>query len=201
MEYDIIFGRNFLNSCGIDVCGSDLTCKWFSDSIPYHAPDFFRNKAQIHKILEIQPQRVQTMEQHSAAKVTATKVTQVSIDDVVTQQKHLSSDQQHQLLDVLKQHESLFDGKLGHYTRRKFSIELKDDVVPYHCKGPYSVPKQNMGVLKEELQCQVNEGILERVQESEWGLPMMVIPKKDGAERTIGRTLAMIGDHIILQFN
>jgi hypothetical protein len=40
VEYDIIFGRNFLNSCGIDICGSDLTCKWFADSIPFHAPDF-----------------------------------------------------------------------------------------------------------------------------------------------------------------
>jgi hypothetical protein len=57
--------------------------------------------------------------------------------------------------------------------------------VPYHCKGPYTVPSQNMAVLKVELQRQCDAGILERVQESEWGMPMMVIPKKDGAIRTI----------------
>ena len=78
------------------------------------------------------------------------------------------------------------------YPKRTFHIQLKPDSVPYHCKGPYSVPAISMPVLKKDLQRQQDIGVLERVGESEWGMPMMVIPKKDGAirrseERSVGK--------------
>jgi hypothetical protein len=38
----------------------------------------------------------------------------------------------------------------------------------------------NLPILKEELDAQCRDNILERVHESEWGMPMMCIPKKDG---------------------
>ena len=93
-------------------------------------------------------------------------------------QSHLTADQRQQLLQVLQQHAKLFDGTLGKYPKRKFHIELQDNAVPYHCKGPYAVPAVNIPVLKDEIKRQCDLGILERVGESEWGMPMMAIPKK-----------------------
>jgi hypothetical protein len=185
--YDIIFGHNFLNSCGIDICGSNLTCKWYTDSIPFHPPDFFSNNDKIRAMLEVPSARVSAMEQaaHMATKVTNTKDTFASVDQVVKDQVHLTPVQQNELLEVLLKHAKLFDGTLGKYTKRKFSIELKEDAVPYHIKHPYSVPAHNMGVLNQELDRQVDLDILARIQESEWGMPMLVIPKKDGTIRTV----------------
>jgi transposase InsO family protein len=185
VQHDIIFGRDFLNTVRIDVCGSDLTCRWYGDSIPFHKPDFYKDNDRVRPLLTIPPSAVQRLENHATAVETSVD-TQTSVEDVVVQQTHLNEEQKAQLLQVLKKYENtLFSGRLGTYKRRKFHIDLKDDAVPYHVKGPYPVPAINMPVLKQELRKQCDDGILERVGESEWGMPMMVIPKKDGTIRTI----------------
>ena len=117
--------------------------------------------------------------------ITRAKVTEASVEEVAAAQQHLTPIQQQQLLEVLHQHAKLFDGTLGKYPKRKFHIDLKEDAVPYHCKGPYSVPAANLPILKEEIQRQCDLDILERVGESEWGMPMMAIPKKNGTIRTV----------------
>lgn len=40
-------------------------------------------------------------------------------------------------------------------------------------------------MFKAELDRQCQQGVLEKVYESEWGMPVMVIPKKDGSIRTV----------------
>jgi hypothetical protein len=185
VQYDIFFGRSFLNTCRIDVLSSSLTCQWYSDTIPFHDAGFFANNDRIRSLLSIPPARVQQMESHQIVAVTETKETRITVEEVISQQDHLSEEQKMQLLGVMNNHQILFDGKLGTYPKRKFHIELKDDAVPYHCKQPYSVAAVNMPVLKKALDRQENMGIIKRVGESEWGMPMMVIPKKDGAIRTI----------------
>ena len=101
-----------------------------------------------------------------------------NIPEVIQAQLHLSEQQHMDLLCILQKFPKLFDGSLGLYTKRKFHIDLKDDAVPFHVRAPYSVPVQNLPVLKQELDRQCDRGILERCGESKWGMPMMVIPKK-----------------------
>ena len=184
--YDVIFGRSFLNSCKIDVLSSSLSCRWYELEIPFHPPDFFQNKKLIHEILSVPSNRVAHLdaESHSAT-ITGSLDTQVSVDEVAAAQEHLSPAQRDQLLHVLRKHQKLFDGTLGRYPKREFHIELIDGAKPYHCKGPYSVPVQNRAVLKRELERQCELGILQRCGESEWGMPMMAIPKKNGTIRTV----------------
>jgi len=189
VPYDVIYGRSFLNSCKIDVCSSDLTCRWYNNKIPFHKPTFFKDSETIRAILSVPSERVNRLEAfheayHSAA-VTRSVDTQVSVDEVVQQQSHLTVEQREDLYKLLSQYDKLFDGTLGRYPKRQFHIDLKEDAVPYHCKGPYSVPSVNLPVLKEELKQQAKDGVLERVAESEWGMPMMVIPKKNGSIRTV----------------
>ena len=185
VPHDIIYGRSFLNQVKIDVCSSDLTCRWHGLSIPFHPPHFLHSNDSVRNILTLPPARVESLIESNATQVTHTKSTQISVEDVVKSQTHLSNVQQDKLLQVLKKYDKLFDGSPGCYPKRTFHIDLMDNAVPYHCKGPYSVPAVNMPVLKQELQAQVNKGILARVGETEWGMPMMVIPKKDGAIRTV----------------
>jgi hypothetical protein len=46
--------------------------------------------------------------------------------------KHLSTNQQKMLLQLLKQYESLFDGNLGDWKTKPVSFQLKEGVSPYH---------------------------------------------------------------------
>jgi hypothetical protein len=180
VKYNIIFGRDFLNTCCIDICGSDLTCKWYGDTIPFHKPNFFEDNEQIQPILTIPPQSVQQWESNAITALSRSVNTKADIQDVVNQQVHLTEEQRQKLLQVLQKYPKLFSGELGKYKRRKFHIELKEDAQPYHCKAPYPVANINLPILKEELDAQCKDDILERVHESEWGMPMMCIPKKDG---------------------
>ena len=183
VPYDIIFGRNFLNNCRIDVCGSSLTCKWYDLEIPFHPPGYFRDVETMRKVISVPPVRVEAMESHHV--VTAAQSTQADIREVVASLTHLTTNQRNDLFNLLSRFEKLFDGTLGHYPKRKFHIDLKNDAVPYHCRQPYPCPQANRTVFKEELDRQEAEGTLERVYESEWGMPMFVIPKKNGTIRTV----------------
>ena len=84
---------------------------------------------------------------------------------------------------MLSQHSKLFSGKLGCYPKCKFKIE--PTAMPYHCDRPYPVPLSHYEVLRKELERQVEIGVLARCYESDWGMPLFAIPKKDGAIRTV----------------
>jgi len=182
VEYDLIFGRNFLNQVKIDVLSSQLKCTWYDDEISFHPPHHFSDNEAVRTVLEVQPFRVDKQESNH---VTATKSTVADVEQVCRAQVHLLDSQKLELLQVLRAHDKLFDGTLGCYPNRQFKIELKPDAIPYHCDRPYSVPVSVRQVFKDELDRQCEIGVLEKVYESEWGMPVMVIPKKDGSICTV----------------
>ena len=53
-----------------------------------------------------------------------------NIEKVVKDLEHLSASQQEDLLDILKQHASIFDGTLGLYPHKKFHIDIDPDAKP-----------------------------------------------------------------------
>ena len=64
------------------------------------------------------------------------KYEKVDVHDVATNQKHLTPGQQNEVECVLDKYTNLFDGTLGVYPHKKFSIEIKPDAVPKHSR-PY----------------------------------------------------------------
>ena len=185
--YDLILGRDFLNAAGIDVKSSTLTCEWCGDSIPFKPPSYMENPTAMNAPFKLSESHlIDEIEKEShAVTFTATKSTVADINEVVEAQVHLTPAQRAQLLELLQRHTKLFNGKLGCYPHRKFHIDLKPGTKPYHCKAPYPVPVKLAPIVKEELERQVSIGVLERVYESVWGMPMLCIPKKDGAIRTV----------------
>ncbi len=182
VEYDLILGRNFWNQVKIDVLLSQLHCTWFDDKIPFHPANHFADNDAVRNVLEVRPFRVDTQEANYLA---AAKSTRADIDKVCRAQEHIDPSQKLELLQVLRAHEKLFDGSLGYYPKLEFSIKLKADTIPYHCNRPYPVPNSVREVFKAELERQCEIGVLQKVYESEWGMPVMVIPKKDGSIRTV----------------
>ena len=91
---------------------------------------------------------------------------------------NLTKEQQLELLKVLKEHEPLFDGSLGKMKTEPYDIELRDNVKPYHAK-PFPIPHAHEAKLRVEVQRLCDIGVLTKVNDSEWGAPTWVIPKKD----------------------
>jgi hypothetical protein len=149
IEYDIIFGRAFLNQVQIDVLSSTKKCKRFQDEIPFHKPDYFKNSSALQKVMEVSLYRVQQAESNNI--VIATKSSAQAIGPLCASLTYLDPQQRLQLQEVMEKHQKLFDGSLGCYPKRKFKINLKPDTIPYHCNRPYPVPATLCNTFKTEL--------------------------------------------------
>ena len=90
----------------------------------------------------------------------------------------LTDKQQRELHELLTKHESLFDGTLGRMKSEPYDIKLKDNVKPYHAK-PFPIPHAHEAKLRAKVQRLVDIGVLTKVNDSKWGAPTWVIPKKD----------------------
>jgi len=177
IRYDVILGRDFMNSAKFDICYSDATMKWEGRSVPLkHASEPFA--------LLIDPD-ADDLDDLFAADIQKRKYGKVEIDEVVNQQVHLSADQRQKMKDVaFVGLDELFNGKLGKYTKKKVHLELKPGSHPVHCK-PFPVARVHEEVFKDELRNLCNDGVLERTGATEHAYPTFIIPKKDGRVRWV----------------
>ena len=90
-----------------------------------------------------------------------------------------------QLDEVLAKHEPVFENGLGTMTQFKAKLHLKPHSSPRFMKArpvPFAVrPK-----VEAELERLEKDGVLEKVTYSEWGSPIVVVPKKGGKVRICG---------------
>ena len=87
--------------------------------------------------------------------------------------------------DLLKDYESIFDGQIGTYTGAKEKIVLKENAQPKYFKArpvPYAL-KDKIGLELDRLE---REGIIQKVQYSDWAAPIVPIVKDDGSIRICG---------------
>ena len=96
--------------------------------------------------------------------------------------KHLSTDQQKKLLQLLKKYKLLFDGTLGDWKTKPVSFQLKEGVSPYH-GWVFPVPKVHKETIIKEVERLCKLGVLELQPASEWASPSFIIPKKDKTVR------------------
>ncbi|XP_055913663.1 uncharacterized protein LOC129947217 [Eupeodes corollae] len=79
----------------------------------------------------------------------------------------------------------LFDGKLGKFNKSLISLHVKSDCCPKFFK-----PRQMPLALKEKVESEIDKlvdlGVLEPVNFSEWGTPIVPILKKSGEVRICG---------------
>jgi hypothetical protein len=87
-------------------------------------------------------------------------------------------------LKLLRKYEDIFDGTLGKWNTDPVDIELREDSKPVSSRY-YPVPRINKETFRKELMRLVDIGVLTPVQQSEWGTPVFIIPKKDGTVRFI----------------
>ncbi|XP_022777528.1 uncharacterized protein LOC111318945 [Stylophora pistillata] len=77
------------------------------------------------------------------------------------------------------------EDKLGTFKSAKAKLTLKEDIQAHFCK-PGAVPYALRPKVEEELRRLQNEGIVTKVQWSEWATPIGPVPKRDGSVRLCG---------------
>ena len=188
--YDMIIGRDLLVKLGIDIRFTDQTIKWEDMLVPMKA--FAPGKD--HKSLsnkEIRASIAQIAEPISTREATERVVrildsnyAKANLDEVAEAATNLTEAERSMLLDLLKEFEDLFDGTLGQWNTAPVEIELKPDAKPVSARW-YPVPHINKETFRKELMRLVEIGVLDPVQESEYGTPVFIIPKKEGTVRFI----------------
>ncbi len=93
--------------------------------------------------------------------------------------KHLTSDQQSQLLKLLTQYESLFDGTLSDWNISPVHLELKEVITPFHSRA-FPVPHIHKDKLRKEVDRLEKLGVLKWGGQYEWASPTFIIPKPNG---------------------
>lgn len=80
---------------------------------------------------------------------------------------------------------NLFDGKLGKYNVCEISLAIDSDAKPIFCK-PRALPFAWKETIEKNLHDLVEKGVIERIDSSQWGTPLVPIPKPDGDLRICG---------------
>ena len=89
------------------------------------------------------------------------------------------------LSDMLKRHDKVFNKGLGTIKGFKADIKLQDDAKSLFCKArpiPYALRQKD----EEELNHLESQGVVKKVEWSDWASPIVCVPKKDGSTRICG---------------
>jgi hypothetical protein len=185
--YDVILGRDFLHSIGLDIQFSSNSVKWLDTIIDMKHISVFDHKSQSQKVqdigiqaddreamiawsqyqqdmlfdeLEYKMERDFDVMQSFSTEISGRKYEAVSTEEVIREQEHLTEEQRSKLNSGLDKHTVLFDGKLGCYTGNKVHLKLIDNYKP-SWKRAYPIPFTKEKVFKEELDAMIEEGTLE----------------------------------------
>lgn len=83
---------------------------------------------------------------------------------------------------ILEKYKGLFDGSLGLLKNYKATLRLKEDSCPKFFR-PRPLPFSMKDTVEKEIEKLVVLNVLEPVDHSDWGTPIVPIMKKDGSER------------------
>ena len=84
------------------------------------------------------------------------------------------------LSEILRQHDKVFNKGLGTIKGFKADIKLQDDANSVFCKAqpvPYALCQK----VQEELDPLESQGVVKKVEQSDWASPIVCVPKKGGS--------------------
>ena len=147
---------------------------WENASVMMQHPSILSDKKWVDNMEQelMQAHDPITTEAERIQQIIDAKYCKADLDQLVAELRHLSQEERDKLLALLKKFEHLFDGTLGTWDTEPVDLELKDPKSPpYHAK-PYPVPQSEMQKLKEEVHRMCANGILRKINCSEYASPM-----------------------------
>jgi transposase InsO family protein len=197
-RYDIIFGRDFLKKTNMKFCFERNIVDWMGASITMKPVDHYNMISEVTDY-GLQPQDAIFIEylnicvdmeenelfNNEEKELLGAAYGKVTTEQVATEQKHLSNEQQQQLKETLDKHKTCFNGELGKVPGFKFKLEIDPNATPFYGRQ-YPIPYKYQRQYEEELLHMEREGILSRHHTgSQWAAPSFVVPKKDNRIRIV----------------
>ena len=179
IQYDMIIGNDLLESLKIDIKYSTSTIEWDDMEIPMRSRDVTSKDSYVINdtpCLQDASKRIK--------EILDAKYEPANLEEIAANCTNLTKKQQKELHTLLTKYKSLFDGTLGHWKGEDYDIELKPGVSPYHAR-PFPIPHVHEQTLRHEVDRLCQLGVLKKINQSEWGAPTFIIPKKDGTVRFI----------------
>lgn len=163
--YDMIMGTDLMTELGLKLNFKDACIEWDEASMPFKSRD-----ATLESSFNIEDADAVLDSTGRMKRILDAHYEKADLDKTVESMTHLQLDERAALLRVLKKHETLFDGTLGHWQGETYDIELKPDAKPYHARC-YPIPKVYEETTKKEVERLCAIGVLKKVNRSEWAAP------------------------------
>ena len=186
-RYDVIIGRDLLKQLkfSLNFDTDEIECKsgpFEGTSAPMKDIDDVLNFNGFEIANEIYEGAHVREASERVSRIQAAHYEKADLTKLCKECSHLAPDQQEQLFRLLKKYEFLFDGTLGTWNTSPVNFELKPGATPYYGR-PYPVPRVHEAVFRAEVKRLCEIGVLSRMNDSEWGAPTFIQPKKNGTVR------------------
>ena len=126
-NYDLIIGGDLMTELGIKIDYKEQCVTWDDVNVPMKSRD-----ATFENSFHLEDNGIAKDATERMSKILDAKYEQADLEKIVDECVHLDEEERSALLSLLKKHESLFDGTLGHWHGEDYDIELKPDAKPYH---------------------------------------------------------------------
>lgn len=183
-RYDIIVGRDILTKAGMILDFSKNRMTWLGRTVLMKTPEEMVSPTLLTAFIDEDDFFEEEEEYDSYLTIAPADYREYNLEEIAKEQTHLTKQQQQELQDLLSNYTKLFSGELGLYEGEKVHLEINQDATPKHAR-PYSIPRTQLEVFKNELDHLIKIGVLSRVGKTEWASPTFIIPKKDGKVRWI----------------
>ena len=180
LNYDLILGRDILHDLGIIF-------KFKNKPIHHLARTFNLNettKLYVKFFFEIKESCSVGIVTKRIKQILDVEYKKINSKSIIMNVNQLKDKQKNSLLELLQKFKKRFDGTLGKYTGYDYTIELKEDVKPYHTK-PFPIPKIRELTLKKKINRLIKIGVLTKINNSQWAASTIIIPKNNGTVRFI----------------
>jgi hypothetical protein len=137
--YDMILGRDLQSALRMDILFSTGTLVWNKISIPMHTGQH-REKKHLDEYFDqvIEDFRLSELireELHEATKILDANYKKADLEEFAKNIPHLTNNQKSQVCTLLRNHESLFQGKLALWDTPPVSLELEEGAKPYNARA------------------------------------------------------------------
>ena len=190
LGYDMIIGQDIMRKIGCITDYNKGTLIWNDTTVPMWnrdvdrpTPTLFRNELR-EVVKQTAEPKVTRRATDRMVKILDSKYEKANLEEIAAAAHQLTDSEQQMLYKLLKEYEDLFDGTLGKWNTEPVHVEMKPDAKPSSSRY-YPVPHINKETFRKELMRLVEIGVLTPVQESRYGTPVFIIPKKEGTVRFI----------------
>ncbi len=183
-RHDIIFGTRVCQQLGLVFDFKHKLVTWDDISIPMKQRGSIDRESlnTIDNEDKDLPPFMQIATQRLTKGLSANTYDKHNYKEMVLRCHHLTTEQQHTLLDLFQPYAELFSGKIGMIPGPPVHLKLKPNAKPYYAKA-YNIPHSIYSIARKEISDLEKAGVIQSNVQSPWGAPCMFRGKKDGGVR------------------